>query len=117
MRPKLPEFPSPTTEQLRAIYARSDQDVRNVVLEVIRLRQLVADADACRETIDKCWKAEGLGQLVALYEFRILMQTNARGWASSANTRGRLTSSRAMRVMTEVRRRPRERRRNTAFGL
>ncbi|APR37885.1 hypothetical protein [Paraburkholderia sp. SOS3] len=75
MRPKLPEFPSPTTEQLRAIYARSDQDVRNVVLEVIRLRQLVADADACRETIDKCWKAEGLGQLVALYEFRILMQT------------------------------------------
>ena len=49
--------------------------MRNVVLEVVRLRQLVADAGALRETIDKCWKAEGLGQLVALYEFRLLMQT------------------------------------------
>jgi hypothetical protein len=75
MRPKLPEFPSPTTEQLRAIYARSDQDVRNVVLEVIRLRQLIVEADAYRETVEKCWQEEGLGQLVALYQFRLLMQT------------------------------------------
>jgi hypothetical protein len=74
MRKKLPDFPSPTTKQLRAIYATADQDVRNVVLEVIRLRKLIEDIDDCRESIDRCWKDAGLGQLVALYQFRRMMQ-------------------------------------------
>ena len=71
----LPDFSSPTTERLRELYRRSDDElVRATVLEVIRLRDLIVEIDYYRETVDKCWKEEGLGQLVALYQFRLLMQ-------------------------------------------
>jgi hypothetical protein len=75
MRPKLPDFASPTTERLRELYRRSDDElVRNTVLEVIRLRELIVKVDSYRETVERCWRDEGLGQLVALYKFRLLMQ-------------------------------------------
>jgi hypothetical protein len=71
----LPDFSSPTTESLRELYRRSDDDlVRATVLEVIRLRGLIIEADYYRETFERSWKEEGLGQLVALYQFRRLMQ-------------------------------------------
>jgi hypothetical protein len=70
----LPDFASPSTEKLRELYRRSDDDLtRRTVLEVIRLRGLVAEADYYREVIHKCWNAEGLGRLVALENFRVLM--------------------------------------------
>jgi hypothetical protein len=72
----LPDFSSPTTVRLREPYRRTDDDlVRCTVLEVIRLRELVEEIDKYRESIDKNWREEGLGQLVALYQFRLLMQT------------------------------------------
>lgn len=72
----LPDFGSPTTERLRELYRRSDDElVRRTVLEVIRLRDLVAEIDKYRETIHKCWRAEGLGRLVALENLRVIMQT------------------------------------------
>jgi hypothetical protein len=74
MRKKLPDFSSPTTEQLRSIYATADADVRNVVLEVIRLRKLIEAIDDYRETVQKAWSEEDLGKLVALEKLRILMQ-------------------------------------------
>ena len=74
-RRTLPDFSSPTIEQLRELYRRhEDVLVRSTVLEVIRLRQLVVEIDGYRETVQKCWKEAGLGQLVALYQFRCLMQ-------------------------------------------
>ena len=73
-RRTLPDFASPTTERLRELYRATDDDlVRRAVLEVIRLRALVAEADYYREVIHKCWNAEGLGRLVALENFRVLM--------------------------------------------
>lgn len=74
MRKKLPDFSSPTTKQLRAIYATADADVRNVVLEVIRLRKLIEVIDDYRETVQKAWGEEDLGKLVALEKLRIIMQ-------------------------------------------
>lgn len=75
-RRNLPAFKSPTTERLRELYRTSnDEWVRCTVLEVIRLRDLIIEIDSFRECVEKCWKEEGLGQLVALYQFRILMQT------------------------------------------
>jgi len=75
-RRALPDFSSPTTERLRELYRSSgDELVRNTVLEVIRLRELVEQIDGYRESIERCWTAEGHGQLVALYRLRILMQT------------------------------------------
>lgn len=72
----LPDFASPTAERLRELYRRSDDElVRCTVLEVIRLRDLIEKIDRYREAVDQCWRDEGLGQLVALYQFRILMQT------------------------------------------
>ncbi|HEY1998786.1 hypothetical protein [Paraburkholderia sp.] len=76
MRQKLPDFASPTTDQLRELYRHSDDEiVRRAVLEVIRLRDLVEQIDGYRETVERCWRDEGLGQLVALYQLRIIMQT------------------------------------------
>ena len=73
-RHQLPDFASPSTENLRELYRTSDDDLtRRTVLEVIRLRALVAEADYYREVIHKCWNAEGLGRLVALENFRVLM--------------------------------------------
>jgi len=73
-RRALPDFASPTTERLRELYRSTDDDLtRRAVLEVIRLRALVAEADYYREVIHKCWNAEGLGRLVALENFRVLM--------------------------------------------
>ena len=73
-RRQLPNFPSPTTARLRTIYASADDDVRSVVLEVIRLRELVVEIDGYRETVEKSWKEEGLGQMVPLHKLRRLMQ-------------------------------------------
>jgi hypothetical protein len=73
-RVKLPEFQSPSLQRLRYLYSVGNEDVKCVVLEVVRLRQLVEDADYYRDRVDKCWKEEGLGKLAALYQFRRLMQ-------------------------------------------
>jgi hypothetical protein len=71
----LPDFSSPTTERLRELYRSTDDElVRCTVLEVIRLRELIVRIDKYREMVDKCWREAGLGQLVALYQFRLLMQ-------------------------------------------
>jgi hypothetical protein len=74
-RHNLPDFGSPTTERLRELYRRSnDELVRRTVLEVIRLRDLVAEIDDYRETIHKCWAEETHSRLVALENLRVLMQ-------------------------------------------
>lgn len=71
----LPDFASPTTELLRELYRKYDDDlVRRTVLEVIRLRNLNKEIEEFRESIEKNWRDAGLGQLAALYQFRILMQ-------------------------------------------
>jgi hypothetical protein len=71
----LPDFRSPTTERLRELYRKYDDDlVRRTVLEVIRLRNLNKEIEEFRESIEKNWREAGLGQLVALYQFRVLMQ-------------------------------------------
>ena len=60
---------------MRELYRKSDDDlVRCTVLEVIRLRDLIIEIDGYREAVEKSWKEEKLGQLVALYQFRRLMQ-------------------------------------------
>ena len=80
----LPDFASPTAERLRDLYRRSDDElVRNTVLEVIRLRELVEQIEGYREAVERCWNTEGHGQLVALYKFRILMRRNVLGWGFS----------------------------------
>jgi hypothetical protein len=72
----LPDFASPTTERLRELYRRYDDDLlRRTVLEVIRLRDLVAEIDDYRETIHKCWQEQMNSRLVALENLRVLMQT------------------------------------------
>lgn len=72
----LPDFSSPTTERLRELYRSTDDElVRCTVLEVIRLRELIVQIDKHREMVEKCWREAGLGQLVALYQFRLLMQS------------------------------------------
>jgi hypothetical protein len=72
----LPDFGSPTTERLRELYRRYDDDLlRRTVLEVIRLRDLVAEIDEYREVIHKCWQEQTHCRLVALENLRVLMQT------------------------------------------
>ncbi|MDE1182328.1 hypothetical protein [Paraburkholderia sp.] len=76
MPPSLPDFASPTTDDLRDIYRRFDDElVRRTVLEVIRLRKLTEEVDGYREIIERCWKDANLGQVAVLYQFRMSMQT------------------------------------------
>ena len=60
---------------MRELYRNSDDDLAGcTVLEVVWLRELIVEIDRYREAVDKNWRDEGLGQLVALYQFRLFMQ-------------------------------------------
>jgi len=47
--------------------------VQRLVLEVQRFRGVVYDAYQLQQVIEKCWREEGHGQLVALEKLRLLL--------------------------------------------
>jgi hypothetical protein len=77
----LPDFSSPTTESLRELYRRSDDElVRCTVLEVIRLRGLMGEIDYYREAArGRTWATRRPVQVQAPHAGR----TFARGVSSA----------------------------------
>jgi hypothetical protein len=74
MRP-LPPFRTVTDVELRETYAGySDEVIRRLCLEVVRYRRLVDDIEGYRTSIDRVWHDEVGGNLVALYQLRLLLK-------------------------------------------
>lgn len=70
---KLPEFRSPSTDELRALWLACPH-ARCTVLEVVHLRAVLAEVEQLRQSIERAWHAEAGGQLVALYRLRIRLK-------------------------------------------
>lgn len=71
-RTKLPDFSSPSTRELRAMWRTAGEQTRRLISEVVRLRELVTELDAYGGVVQKVWSEDCRGKLVALEKMRIL---------------------------------------------
>lgn len=60
---------------LREIQARNrgNSDIRALLVEIKRMHEVIVRAELNRQVIDRVWKADVGGQLVALHEMRVLL--------------------------------------------
>ncbi|OTP69475.1 hypothetical protein [Caballeronia sordidicola] len=74
-RKQLPEFPSPTTRQLRELWRKYPEDtaVQRACMEIERMRQVFLEIESFRVVVERCWRQETRGQLVALEKMRVLI--------------------------------------------
>lgn len=65
---QLPPFEPVTMAELRRLYSRAtDPEVKRLILEVVRYRQVMADIDRYCTTIQHAWRDNVGGNLVALH--------------------------------------------------
>ncbi|AQH05255.1 hypothetical protein A9R05_40165 (plasmid) [Burkholderia sp. KK1] len=72
----LPSFLPVSYHELRVLWCRyraRDPDVQRLVLEVQRFRGVADEAYQLQQVIEKWWREEGHGQLVALEKLRLLL--------------------------------------------
>jgi hypothetical protein len=64
-------FRPPIVEEMRELWLKHrDPAVRRLLLEIHHLRGVLVEVESLRESIDRVWKEEVGGQLVALYQLR-----------------------------------------------
>lgn len=74
MAHKLPPFRPVSQAELRAIWSHhADSDIRRLVLEIVRYRDVIADIDKLYKTTHQAWRDSFGGNLVALHLFQQLM--------------------------------------------
>ncbi|MBR8219609.1 hypothetical protein [Burkholderia vietnamiensis] len=76
-KPPLPSIQSPTARQLREIWRRYPEghEVRTLIIEIVRMRRVLDEAEHYREIVQQVWKEDtGGAHLVALYKLRRLLQ-------------------------------------------
>lgn len=74
MAHKLPPFRPVTQDELRAIWSHhTAPDIRRLVLEIVRYRDLIADIDKLYKTTHQAWRDSFGGNLVALHLLQQLM--------------------------------------------
>lgn len=80
----LPDFDIPSIYDLRRLWAehRHDPEVRCLILEIVRTRDRIGRIEDLVKIIDKCWKADAGGNLVALENLRVLLLEE--GWRHGA---------------------------------
>jgi hypothetical protein len=84
----LPPFQTVSQNELRRIWKGHEQtQIRRLVLEVERYRRLIEDIELYRQAIDRAWKDEAGGSLVALYRLRLMLKAERErlGILSEAN--------------------------------
>ncbi|MCA8270354.1 hypothetical protein, partial [Burkholderia vietnamiensis] len=66
-RKPLPDIVSPSSAELRALWSRfrADREVRRLIIEIVRVRRLVADVEAHRKSIAKAWTSDEVKLLLA----------------------------------------------------
>lgn len=85
----LPPFDFPTLHDLRRLWIerRDDREARNLILEIVRARSQMREIQRLYEVIDKCWKADVGGNLVALENLRVLLLEES--WRDGVMDKGR----------------------------
>ncbi|MEB2558804.1 hypothetical protein [Burkholderia cenocepacia] len=81
VRNSLPEITTPSTHELREIWRShpNDNTVRRLIVEIVRLRRQIEDAESYRKCIQQVWNEDpGGSHLVALYKLRVLLQDELR---------------------------------------
>lgn len=67
-------FNPPQTAEMRALWRKhADPDIRRLLLEIHHLRNVLKEVEDLRVTIDRVWKEDVGGQLVALEKLRYLL--------------------------------------------
>jgi len=84
----LPDFRPPQIPEMRDLWRRyADPDVRRLLLEIQHLRGVLNEVESLRVSVDRVWKEEVGGQLVALYHLRCLLQRKRERTGSISTTR------------------------------
>jgi hypothetical protein len=75
-RKQLPDFPSPTTRQLRELWRKYPDDtaVQRACLEIERMRGVFLEIEAYRVVVERCWREETRSTLVGLEKMRMLIE-------------------------------------------
>lgn len=74
-RSRLPDFVSPSTAELRALWRAAGQasnpaTTRLLISEIIRTRELIAELDGFCVVVQRAWSEEAHSKLVALEKMR-----------------------------------------------
>ena len=71
----LPDFEFPTIYDLRRLWTvyKGNREVRCLILEIERTRRVMREIQRLHAVIDKCWKADVGGNLVALQKMRVIL--------------------------------------------
>ncbi|MGE8165199.1 hypothetical protein ACQKRQ_34250 [Paraburkholderia sp. NPDC080076] len=79
----LPDFDIPTIYDLRRLWVAHahDPEVRCLILGIVRARDRMQEMKRLYEVIDKCWKADVGGNLVALENLRVILLEE--GWRNA----------------------------------
>ena len=74
MARSLPEFTPLSLKELRSLWKkdRGNQDVERLVLEVQFSRGVISEIDGYFKSIHQAWRAEDLGESVAIEKVRLL---------------------------------------------
>ncbi|MGU7780545.1 hypothetical protein [Burkholderia sp. PU8-34] len=81
MSKHLPPIQSPTVEELRELWRQypDGHEVRRLIIEILRAREVIREADGYRQIVQKVWNNESGGShLVALHKLRLLLQDEVR---------------------------------------
>lgn len=77
----LPSIQSPTRHELRLIWRQypDGHEVRRLIIEIVRMRQVIREAEELRQIVQSVWNEDtGGSHLVALYKLRRLLQDEVR---------------------------------------
>jgi hypothetical protein len=76
----VPDFKPQSAAKLRVLWRKypDDETVRRACLEVEHQRRVVDHIEGYRVTIERAWKDEIGGQLVGLYQLRLLLSAERR---------------------------------------
>lgn len=70
----LPPFVPVTQEELRTLWLKyPDSDVRRLMLEVARYRDVLAEVDRLYKITHRAWRETNGGNLIALHELQTLL--------------------------------------------
>lgn len=71
---QLPDFLTVTDRELRELWRKhQDPDVRRLILEVVRYREVIGKVDHLYRSIHRSWRRETHSNLVALHVLQKLM--------------------------------------------
>ncbi|MEZ7523996.1 hypothetical protein [Burkholderia vietnamiensis] len=80
-KPSLPDLTPPSIEELRDLWRQypDGHEVRRLIVEIVRAREVIREAEGYRQIVQKVWNEESGGShLVALYKLRLLLQDEVR---------------------------------------